>query len=758
MDSSSMKYAALFFLMSFIPIILVAQKKANSNEVYIDAKGILRHQHSGQEASYFGVNYTIPFAYGYRSHLRLKINIEKAIDQDVYHMARLGINAFRVHVWDTEISDSAGNLKNNEHLRLFDYLLSKLEERHIRIIITPIAFWGNGYPDEDQKTNSFVEKYGKNGAVIGEAAFLAQETYLQQFFEHVNPYTRKRYTDDQYVIAAEVNNEPHHTGSKETATRYINRMIAAIKSTGWTKPVFYNISESPDYADAVACSNADGFSFQWYPTGLVAGHAQQGNLLPLVDRYVIPFDSIPAFHNKPKMIYEFESADVLQPYMYPAMARSFKSAGFQWATQFAYDPLGTAYANTEYQTHYLNLAYTPAKAISLMIAAQVFKYVPLNKAYGSFPADTAFGPFKLSYQLQSSEMNTDTAFYYANSSTSKPRMLKALKHIAGVGSSPIVQYKGTGAYFLDRVGDGAWRLEVMPDAVVIRDPFGKNDLDHAVTKTISLQHAMKILLPDLGSAFSVKSLDVGNTFLPDVLGFSVHIKPGTYLLQRSGRSKLAVIEQKVGEIGLHEFVAPPETSGFVPTARIDSGDYTKIVSQKLSLYRPGKDMELLNVYSPSWNTDPYVLKKDSLGVSLLNLKHKPNSAAAMGGIQVFVKDKMFKQATDGFDEISISSRVNRDLPITITLIDEDANAFSAEVILLKNIAEQRISLADFKASDFVLLPRPYPSFQPLRFQSQKQGLLKLNRLERIQLMLKGAASNLYAVDIYDISLTKHGVK
>jgi hypothetical protein len=46
------------------------------------------------------------------------------------------------------------------------------------------------------------------------------------------------------------------------------------------------------------------------------------------------------------------------------MARSFRRAGFQWATQFAYDPMATAYANTEYQTHYVNLAYTPSKAIA----------------------------------------------------------------------------------------------------------------------------------------------------------------------------------------------------------------------------------------------------------------------------------------------------------------------------------------------------------------------------------------------------------
>ncbi|MHC2993686.1 membrane or secreted protein, partial [Pontibacter sp. HJ8] len=249
------------------------------------------------------------------------------------------------------------------------YLVYKLKQRNIKILITPIAFWGPGYPEPDMKTGGFSSIYTKQQAVTEEAAFQAQERYLEQFFKHVNPYTKLTYQNDPDVIATEVNNEPHHTGPKERATEYVNRMVQVIRNTGWTKPVFYNISESPRYADAVAKANIDGVSFQWYPTGLVANRTLKGNYLPHVDRYSIPFDTIPAFAGKARMVYEFDAGDIAQPILYPAMARSFREAGFQWATQFAYDPLATAYGNTEYQTHYVNLAYTPSKAISLMIAS-----------------------------------------------------------------------------------------------------------------------------------------------------------------------------------------------------------------------------------------------------------------------------------------------------------------------------------------------------------------------------------------------------
>src|SRR5206468_7265416 len=129
--------------------------------------------------------------------------------------------------------------------------------------------------------------------------------------------------------------------------------------------------------------------------------------LPNVDKYQVPFeDTIPAFRNKARMVYEFDAADVLQSCMYPAIARSFRTAGFQWATQFAYDPMATAYANTEYQTHYLNLAYTPSKAISLMIAAKAFHKLPRGQSFGTYPADSVFDAFRVSYRNQLSEMNT----------------------------------------------------------------------------------------------------------------------------------------------------------------------------------------------------------------------------------------------------------------------------------------------------------------------------------------------------------------
>lgn len=535
------------------------KKQKNINPVYVDKNGVMRWRESNKEAAFFGVNYTTPFAFAYRAHKTLGVDLEKAIREDVYHMARLGFDAFRVHVWDNEISDVDGNLLDNEHLRLYDFLLAELKKRNIKTIITPIAFWGNGYPERDENTPGFSNFYGRQKLTTNDSAIVAQENYLKQLFNHVNPYTKLSYQDDPDVIAAEINNEPAHSGPKKDVTNYINRLADAIKKTGWTKPIFYNISQGPYYADAVAASTVDGFSFQWYPSGLVSGKTLKGNYLPNIDQYTIPFDTIQSFLKKPLMVYEFDAADILDPIMYPVMARSFRQAGFQWATQFAYDPMAIAYANTEYQTHYLNLAYTPSKAISMLIASRVFHQIPRLKNYGSYPANSTFDVFRVSYEQSLSEMNAEHEFFYSNTTTSKPKKIEKLKHIAGVGSSPIVSYSGTGAYFLDQIEIGVWRLEVMPDAIFIRDPFERSSPKKEVVRIQWSTNQMKVEIPDLSEIFSVRGINENNTYSTSSTTGEFSIPPGTYILSKDGKT-FTSDNKLVGVTALNEFVAPQQTS------------------------------------------------------------------------------------------------------------------------------------------------------------------------------------------------------
>ena len=483
---------------------------------------------------------------------------KEAIDRDVYHFARLGFNAYRIHVWDVEISDGEGRLIENDHLNLLDYLIAKLRERNIHVLITTMTNFGNGYPEKNIDTGAFSYLYNKCKVHEDEKAIEAQERYIQDFVKHVNPYIGLSYKDDPYVVGFEINNEPCHTGTPQQTESYINRMLKSLKKAGNKKPVFYNVSHNMDHLQAYYNTAVQGTTYQWYPTGLVAGHTRQGNFLPYVDSYDIPFSNLKGLANKAKAVYEFVPADVTYSHIYPAIARTFRSQGFQWITQFAYDPIDMAWANTEYQTHFLNLAYTPQKAISMAIAAEVAYEVPMNGRYEKYPNDTIFENFRVSYKEDLSELNQAEKFYYSNNTTTKPIDLDNLKKIIGYGNSPVVGYEGTGVYFLDKLEDGVWRLEVMPDAVLTRDPFEKASLAKEVATIAWRTWNMKVELPDLGKDFTATAIDKGNAHNAVSSAASILVKPGVYLLQKSGYKPTGDwhSDTKWDNIALGEFVAP----------------------------------------------------------------------------------------------------------------------------------------------------------------------------------------------------------
>lgn len=564
---------------------------------FVDAQGVWRWTDTGAEVAFFGVNYTTPFAHAYRAHRLRRVDLRRAIEADVAHLARLRLNAFRIHVWDREISDHRGNLIENEHLDLLDYLIARLKDHGIAIVLTPIAWWGTGYPEPDPKTDGFSDHYSKCELTADTTAWRIQANYLRQFIRHVNPYTGLSYRDDPDILAVELFNEPCHRTTPDTTTRYINTLVAALREAGLRKPIFYNISEG--YTDAhgraVCAADVQGITFQWYPTGLVRGRMLEGNMLPNVDRYAMPPAAFPECRNKTRMVYEFDAADVGGAYMYPAMARSFRAAGFQWATQFAYDPLFIADANTEYPTHYVNLVYTPAKAISLMIAAEAFRRLPRGVETGMYPESARFGPFRVDAARNLSEMVTDTAFFYSNTTDTRPPRPERLRHVAGVGSSPVVQYEGTGAYFLDRLADGVWRLEVYPDAYWVRDPFGRTGLHRPVARLVRRQRRMTIRLPDLGSDFSVQPLNPGNAHRPAVVAGAFGIRPGVYLLRAAGAAAVdsswlrpvPFYLPSAVEGGLQVLHAPPVELTATDTLRVQVVADAAPDSVRLYVQRPG---------------------------------------------------------------------------------------------------------------------------------------------------------------------------
>jgi beta-glucosidase/6-phospho-beta-glucosidase/beta-galactosidase len=138
---------------------LRAQQSEPDVPVRVDDQGVMRWTESGEEVALFGVNYSTPFAHAYRAHGYLGVDRKRAIDADVLHMQRLGLDAYRIHVWDREVSDREGNLVENDHLDLLDYLMARLADHGIKALLTPIAWSPAGYPERDPGSDGFSEDY-----------------------------------------------------------------------------------------------------------------------------------------------------------------------------------------------------------------------------------------------------------------------------------------------------------------------------------------------------------------------------------------------------------------------------------------------------------------------------------------------------------------------------------------------------------------------------------------------------------------------
>jgi len=107
----------------------------------------------------------------------------------------------------------------------------------------------------------------------------------------------------------------------------------------------------------------------------------------------------------------------------------------------------------------------------------------------------------VSYESDSSELNATDAFMNAGDTNTEPRTPASLKRIVGFGSSPLVNYEGTGAYFMDKVSQGVWRLEVYPDQVMVRDPFEQPQPGQVVSRLLFRSWPITLHLPDLGNEY-----------------------------------------------------------------------------------------------------------------------------------------------------------------------------------------------------------------------------------------------------------------
>lgn len=485
--------------------------------------GVLRYP-DDKEVCLFGVNYYPQSWQQYENMRKITKDMKSAIRRDMDEMKAMGVEVIRVHIFDTEISDHDGYLLTNEHLDLLDYAVSEAQKRGIYYMFTLIAWWAS----PGQNPDSFSVRTPKEAMWFADSAVSAQERYVKALLNHRNPYTGRRYAADPGICALEIMNEPgywdynqmmddkgaiasgtspEHAAPFKAELRqkwlawckahecepepqvfpafrymlfggYLSKLHQAIRSTGAEQPVAAALCLTTgidDLTQAIADSPCEAVTFGDYAGGWDRW-AKGSNYLNYADNATLD----PRLDGKARLVYEWDCIRTLDSYMYPAITRRHRSEGAQISACFQYDSSVTAPYNSDWPQHYLNLVYTPSKAIGMRIAREAFHALPRGAAYPTPPDDQVFGSFAVSFGHNISLMST--AEMWANAEPVRDWQPMAIpkrpKTIVGVGNSPFAAYDGTGAYEVT-VGEQSAELLVRPDVVYVRDPLAS---DAAVDK------------------------------------------------------------------------------------------------------------------------------------------------------------------------------------------------------------------------------------------------------------------------------------
>ncbi len=469
--------------------------------VYQDSEGVIRYTADKSEVAVFGANYCLPSASDYRAADKVAPTLaekKRMIDIDMAHFARMGFRALRLSFWgDWENSDKEGNLVDNEHLDLLDYLIWRASERGILMLFSPTVAHAAWWPDGDRNLDGFTAHYGKESLTFDKEAIRAQQNYMTQFLNYRNRYTGHRYKEEPHIIAVEILNEPARVmGRNDELRRYVNTLTETTRAKRCRKLVAYNISENFYMAPALRNSKAQCATYGWYPTQLNHGETLKGNFLPYVNDYA-PMKTVD-IGPRSKMVYEFDAPDLTCSYMYPAQVREFREGGVQWAAMFSYDMIGTAPWNLGWQTHLLNMVYTPKKAVSAMIAVKAMEVLPRGKDWGVYPANSQFGPVTVDWKADRSTYYDGVTLLYSNSLPKEFELNSStLRHIAGVGSSALVACEGNRIYFLDRKAEEEWDLELYPAIHQVDDPFKWPSINRRVFTLDARAYRFVCTLPGL---------------------------------------------------------------------------------------------------------------------------------------------------------------------------------------------------------------------------------------------------------------------
>jgi hypothetical protein len=156
----------------------------------------------------------------------------------------------------------------------------------------------------------------------------------------------------------------------------------------------------------------------------------------------------------------------------------------------------------------------------------------------------------------------------------------------------------------------------------------------------------------------------------------------------------------------------------------------------LVLFNATTDRNSIILYNTDWrnNSVEYTTADKPGQLVLKTILNKPALKQTMGW-QYFFADKIRGRNTElsSFKKLVVIARSVQGAKVKIALITKDAQAFAAYLPLKASFNEIEIPLSSLKKDSCLLLPRPYPGFQPLWFMSHATNPFNSNDIEKLEI-------------------------
>lgn len=546
----------------------------------------------GGEVALWGVNYQPCLSWEYNDTLvhsgvaLTPAGLKKVIDQDLPQLKIMRTEIIRVHLVPTDFTDARGNLVETPFLDALDYLLFRCDKEGIYVYLTLVNAMGKPFLPQ-----SFLSRFERSQWLFDDHCVALTRHYVKTLLGRTNPYSIRRYAREPALAVLEIINEPSYPDWKEISSdprlaalkveyqaalaaahspdteqsfshfrgsiisKYLSELVADIRSTGAQQPIAWNLTwpgsvwDHGDVFDAVAASPIDAISFSVYPgeADLPSDYwkhptdLSKKNFLPYLQHLRDDYWQLGCILGqrlvgKAKLVYEFEGFYNQSMYLYPEMARLFRALGAQTATMWRYIPAVAAGRLTASgASHFLNLAATPRKAISAMIAADLFSSVPRYTSYQHEQWDEdRFGPFSTSFPGDFSvECSADRLLYSGTVHWNTLSIGDRVKEIAGLGNSPLVSYDGTGAYVID-ISQRTIAVHVLPDVITGAPAYiGGVDGTYRICKLdFTTVHRLQLNLPGWNDSCTVWRLTpTGRQRLPKPSRLAIHVAAGDYEIE-----------------------------------------------------------------------------------------------------------------------------------------------------------------------------------------------------------------------------------